>query len=239
MAKTAAARKAATNTKPKATIIKGRPWIWMGALSQKDKWLIDHIPSGESHAPYIKQMSQNSDGSYTYYVYRNSKCIGSKRTLEAAKAMAESGERDQAALRDIAKVREYEEKSPGDAEAFKKLSQYAQTVVANERPWLMPGRSALQAKGVKVKATVVRGDLKSNQEKKADKLALPMDSKIERLRDGNPKKEGSDAWGRWEVLFAHCDGQTVGEYIKNHGNPTTLQNAVAKGWVKVKGMGGK
>lgn len=232
MAKTAVARKATT----KPTVIKGRPWLWMQSTTDKDRWGIDHIPAGESHAPYIKRMSQNSDGSYSFYVYRNSKCIGAPKDFDKAIAMAESGKPNEQAQRDMAAVRRYVQDFPRNAEEFKKLSTYGQTVVANESPWTMPGRRELETKGVKVKAHVIRNDLKSGGEKKAEALALPMDSKIERLRDGNPKKEGSDAWGRWEVLFAHCEGQTVGEFIKNHGNPTTLKNAVTKGWVKVKGM---
>lgn len=240
MAKTAAARKAATSSSEKAEkprVIKGRPWIWMQSLSDKDLWTLDHIPAGEVHAPRIKRSSKNDDGTYTYGVTRNGKAIGAPRDFEKAKRMAESGEPDQAALKEMAKVRRYREEHSGDVEEFKKLSAYGQAVVTLETPWHLPNRSAMR--GVKTKTKVMRRDQMTATEKKAETLALPMDSKIERLRDGNPKKQGSSAWGRWEVLFAHCDGQTVGEYIKNHGNPTTLQNAVAKGWVRVKGMGGK
>lgn len=239
MARAATAAKSREPAADKPRIIKGRPWIWMQSLTDKDRWMLDHIPAGEAHAPKIVKSSKNSDGTYNYGVTRNGKAIGAPKDLEKAKRMAESGQPDQQALQDMAKVREYEEKTPRDAAAFKKLSAYAQSVIANERPWLMPGRRALEEKGVKVKANVIRDDLKSKAEKKAEAMALPMDEKIKVVNKKNPKKAGSDAWGRWEVLFA-ADGKTVGEYVKMIGsNPTTLRNAVAKGFVKVNGMGGK
>jgi hypothetical protein len=53
----------------------------------------------------------------------------------------------------------------------------------------------------------------------------------------NPKKEGTDPWKRWQFMFSYADnGKTVGEYVKEGGNPTTLKNGVKMGWVKVKGM---
>ena len=51
----------------------------------------------------------------------------------------------------------------------------------------------------------------------------------------NPKKEGTDAHGRWEKLKQH-HGKTVGQYGEADGNMTTLKNALAKGNVTFKGV---
>lgn len=59
------------------------------------------------------------------------------------------------------------------------------------------------------------------------------DATIHRLRQGNPKREGSDAWRRWETLFSY-DGKTVAAYKAAKHNMTTLRNAIAKRWVEVK-----
>lgn len=42
----------------------------------------------------------------------------------------------------------------------------------------------------------------------------------------NPKKPGSSAHARWEKLIGFS-GKTVGEYLDDKGNPTTLLNAVS------------
>jgi hypothetical protein len=212
------------------------PSGWMWAQTAKDRWVCTVIPKGETHAPTIRELSLNSDGTRSYAVMRNGRALGAPRSLELAKQRAFEGVIPQRLLDSEKRLQKYLNEGNRSADEFKKLTKEEQGAVANVYPWAMPRKSELDAKGVKVKGTVVRDDLLSTNEKKAVKAALPMDSKIERIRDGNPKKEGTDAWGRWEIMFSH-DGQTVASYIKNHGNPTTLINACAKGWVKVKGIG--
>jgi hypothetical protein len=53
-----------------------------------------------------------------------------------------------------------------------------------------------------------------------------------RVRGTNPKKAGTGAHARWKLLLEH-DGKTVAEFLKAKGNPTTLQNALAKKVVEV------
>lgn len=48
----------------------------------------------------------------------------------------------------------------------------------------------------------------------------------------NPKKEGTDAWTRWEKLKSY-DKKSVESYLFDKCNPTTLVNAVKAGKVKV------
>lgn len=216
------------------TIAKERE-LWQWANPAKDKWVLTFIPQGELHAPWIKQLSTNSDGTTNFAVYRNGKALGAPKTLDEAKKRAQAGKIPDKVLDSHKRIVAYVNGNTRDAVAFGKLTAAEQSDIANAYPWAMPRKSDLEAKGVKTKAVVVRTDLLSKNEKKAADMALPVDSKIERIKDGNPKREGSDAWGRWEIMFGHCGG-TVGTYIKNHGNPTTLKNAVKMGYVKVKGM---
>ena len=73
---------------------------------------------------------------------------------------------------------------------------------------------------------------------KAERAAVDVQdaAKLSSLRDGNPKKEGSAAWKRWDLLLDHArKGSNVGAFLKDGGNPETLRNAVLKGWVKMEG----
>jgi hypothetical protein len=217
-------------------------WMWMQSSVDKDKWSTTLIPSGDIHAPRISRMSKNSDGSYTFAVYRNQKFIGctrgtSEAGLEDAKQLAREGKMREDTLKKGDRVRKYLDDAgnrPGSADAFKRFTKAEQQLIAETYPWAMPRKSELEAKGVKVQTT--RTDLQTKGEKKAAELALPMDSKIVRLKDGNPKKVGSAPYPRWVLLFSCADAsKTVGEFVKEGGNTTTLKNAVIQGWVKVKG----
>lgn len=67
-----------------------------------------------------------------------------------------------------------------------------------------------------------------------DNLELAPTAKLQRARDGNPKKEGTEAYPRWALMFEHCDkGSTVAQFEKAGGNTTTLKNAIFMGWAKV------
>lgn len=220
-----------------------RPWIWMQSMTDKDKWALDHIPDGDIHAPYIKRMSKNSDGTYSYYVYRNQKCIGAIRGKDQEKCLvdcrtrAKLGQMPKELVESDKRVQEYVNSKTRDIDVFKKFTEDERATIANVYPWAVPKKSELDAKKIKVKVT--RDDLLTKGEKKATALAdeLPMDSKIVRERDGNPKKEGTPPWKRWQFMFSYADGgKTVGEYVKAGGNPTTLRNGITMGWVKVKGM---
>lgn len=219
-------------------------WMWVQSTVDKDKWALTFIPDGDIHAPYIKRMSKNSDGSYSYYVYRNQKCIGAIRGKDEAKCLkeclqrAKEGKVPAEAVKAHERIMEYVNNKSRDIEQFKKFTEDDRVWIANVYPWCVPKKSDMDAKKVKAPKTT-RGDLQSKGEKKAEQMAaeLPMESKIVRERDGNPKKENTDPWKRWQFMFSYADnGKTVGEYVKEGGNPTTLKNGVKMGWVKVKGM---
>ena len=219
-------------------------WMWMQSMTDKDKWSTTMIPTGDVHAPRISRMSKNSDGSYTFAVYRNCKFIGCTRgnsdaALEDAKQLAREGKVREDTLKKGDRIRRYLDEAgnrPGNADAFKRFTKAEQQLIAETYPWAMPRRSEMAAKGIKTETT--RTDLQTKGEKKAAELGdkLPMDAKIQRLKDGNPKKEGSAPYPRWSLMFSYADnGKTVGEFIKGGGNPTTLKNAILQKWVKVKG----
>ena len=58
--------------------------------------------------------------------------------------------------------------------------------------------------------------------------------KIQRVRTGNPHKRGSAPRARWSSLFKSArQGASVVDYISAKGNPRTLKNAIAKGYVEL------
>jgi hypothetical protein len=58
--------------------------------------------------------------------------------------------------------------------------------------------------------------------------------KIKRVQTGNPKKPGTAARSRWTSLFKSAkQGASVADYISAKGNPRTLKNAIAKGYIEL------
>jgi hypothetical protein len=116
-----------------------------------------------------------------------------------------------------------------------------------ERTWLVPDPSRRRSQG-DVDDTVAhwRGKLERSlsqsaaraaqaKEKrtKEGKAAVPTEVRetdVIRFGGKNPKKEGTAAHKRWEMLIAH-EGKTVDAYQKARGNPTTLKNAILSGHV--------
>jgi len=195
------------------------------------------VPAGDIHSPHIKRLSKNTDGTYTFIVYRNGRYIDCSNDLEEAKAIAVRGVMRPERILAAEAIRKYVKDTPRDAAAFTKLSKIGQQTIIDVYPHLVPRKSELEGKkGVKVaRVNSNRGDLMSKNEKRAVANGLPMEAKIKLVDDKNPKKEGSDAHFRWNLLFQH-DGKTVGAFIGQGGNPTTLKNAVKRGNVKVEGM---
>lgn len=210
----------------------GYEWAWFNTPSDKCRWTLTHIPDGDCCAPQIWQSSKNADGSFTFIVYRDGRFIDSSNDFEEAKKIARAGVMRPERLLAVEKVRKYLKETPNDAAAFAKLHDREKQAISDVYPWAVPKKSALEKTGVTAPRTM-RGDMLTKNEKKAQDL--PMDSVIKRLKPKNPKKENTDAWSRWELLFQH-DGKTIGEFVKNHGNPTTLRNAVRSGHVSAEGV---
>lgn len=209
-------------------------WVWMQSMTDKDKWTTARIPEGECMAASIKKSSKNSDGSYTYFISRDGKFVDCDNDFEQAKKIARTGKMSAARVKSNEAVRSYikecSETKTGDLEKFKALSEAGQKAILTSYPWLAPRSTALKA-DAKTGALVnkVRRDLQSQSDKRSADLP---EGKIQRLIDKNPKRAGTDAHVRWELMFSYV-GKTVAEYIGDKGNPTTLKNAIKAGYVKV------
>jgi hypothetical protein len=58
--------------------------------------------------------------------------------------------------------------------------------------------------------------------------------KLKRIRAGNPHKPGSAPRARWSSLFKSAkQGASVADYISAKGNPRTLKNAMAQGYIEL------
>jgi len=221
----------------KKTVDVNNEWLWMQNMNDKDRWSTTRIPDGDLHAPYIKRMSKNSNGTWSFYVYRNQKCIGAiidkstEKGLELAKAKAKHGKPDPKIAADYKKLTEYVDGKTRDAELFKALSEVNQRTVADVFPWAMPTSRAMEAKGVKHVPTK-RTDLQGGREKAAAKSGkFNMDATIKRVKkEPNPKKAGSVQHARWEVVFA-MDGKTVREFFAKGGDKYGIEGALEAGWV--------
>ena len=214
-------------------------WMWQVSANDKERWSTTRIPDGDIHAPFIKRLSKNSDGTYSFVVYRNQRCIATTREktsdagLEKAKARARSGEMNTASIAEHKLLVAYTKDTPRDAGAFKKLSESNKRTCADAYPWALPSARAMEDKGVKHVATT-RTDLMGNREKAAVKSGKHnMDAVIKRIKkDGNPKKAGSIQWQRWEIVFGH-DGKTVREFFAKGGDKYGLEGALELGWIKL------
>jgi hypothetical protein len=234
-------------------------WTWMQGANDKDKWSTVRIPAGDSRAPMIKLMSKNTDGTYSFYVFRNGKCIGAPRdkikekAFEAAKKLARHGKPDAKMIEDNKQMLAYIDSKSRDANEFKQLSEMSQVTIANVYPYAMPGRHEQIAKGIKVKAIINGGEAlpttttpkplkapKVPKEPKAPRPAgagavprgakLDMSQVLRRLKKGdNPKKPGTGQHARWEKLF-EFEGKSLTEYFKGGGDIHGIKQAVDMGW---------
>jgi hypothetical protein len=58
--------------------------------------------------------------------------------------------------------------------------------------------------------------------------------KIKRVQTRNSKNAGTAARARWTSLFKSAkQGASVADYISAKGNPRTLKNAIAKGYIEL------
>jgi hypothetical protein len=222
----------------KASATDDTTWQWMQGTTDKERWSTVRIPDGDIHAPFIKRMSKETDGTWTFYVYRNQKCIGctkdksTDKGLEAAKKLARSGKMSDAAAKDNAAMLAYVDGKTRDAAEFAKLSKVSQATIANVYPYAMPSNRALEAKGVKHVATT-RTDLMGKHEKAAVKSGKwNMDAIIKIVKKGNPKKEGSRQRMRWEICIAH-EGKTVRECFAKGGDKYGIEGMLEAGYMQL------
>lgn len=216
------------------------------------EWLATK-PEKDTCPPRIRCSSKNTDGTYIYFCYRNGEYIGFGKSLEDAQRFCEKGEKDKSRDVTIAKIKHYVDKTPGEIPPWLLFTQEERNAVRAVTPWAAPSATKVRLSlerprdpGVKEdpgtkrlreelakEAAVRAGKEVAARPKRTDLQGTLADGKLVRLRDENPKAPGSAAHKRWEALFAACaKGLTVRQFEEAGGNPETLRNAIAKGYVR-------
>jgi hypothetical protein len=230
-------------TTAKATKLKECDWVWVQTV--KDKWTTDRIPDGECMTPKITQSSKDSKGEYRYYCYRDSRYLGSHRTLEEAKERCWIGEMTRENEVFITFQKEHPGVippgigfTPADWHEWKRSNPMGpgsgHMAEATEKKTQKLVEKAEKAKA-KEAATAEKAAKVANGEvvpKVRVKSKLNMDGKIKILKKGNPNKVGGGPWKRWEVIFKH-DGKLVKDYIAAGGVDYSLKNAVKDGYAEI------
>lgn len=220
------------------------------------EWLSTTTPAGERAPARIRISSRNGDGSYSYFCYRDATAVAVAKTLEEAMRKCELGR--QPKLSDG--VLDYVTNHPLEIPPFLALSDAERRAVRAQYGFAAPGPARVRAaeeRGVRrdagddadhgtrrLREELARaGSGAAGKRAREDAGAAPRPKKtaleaaegtLRRAKDGNPKKAGTGAHGRWEKLFAHCGG-TVATYREAGHNMETLANAVAKGYVVIEG----
>lgn len=229
-------------------------WAWSDADRPGVEWLAD--VEGESLPARIRISSRNSDGSYSYFCYRDAQAIAVVHDLEAAKRACERGEDPRLSR----SVMDYVEQHPNELPPFLALTQGERRAVRGQYPYALPpqrvlGRALDRERGLrdagddsdpgtaKVRAALAAGRAEAAGGRVAKgappareaRAALPAGTLV-RVKDTNPKKAGTGAHKRWEAMFEHCArGSTVAAYEAAKLNMDTLANAVRSGHVSIKG----
>lgn len=211
----------------------------------KDTWLAPD-PDGDTSVAggRIKMTTNrwladrsNPDPDPSYFVYRDGKYLGSDSTLAAAQRRARYREMAARALADT---------THGGLPAFLEISDKERALErARSRATPAPARTAATLPDDPALATAVRAAQerdaigRQRRQAKAERRAtkegshLDDDSVIEMLAKENPRKPGSGAHARFDVLMRH-GGKTVGEYKAAGGNTETLENAITAGRAKLR-----
>jgi hypothetical protein len=223
-------------------------------------WISTTTPKGERVPARIRLSSRNSDGSYSYFCYRDADGIAIAKSLDEAKRKCEIGK--QPKLSD--NVLRYVEDHPLDIPWWLKLTDKERAAIRAQYPYAAPPASRVD----RVLSSIVKkgrnggpdlsdpGTQKLLAEMAAKEAAgataaatgrvaaKPRTTALEtaegrlvRLKEGNPKKPGTWAHKRWEALFAACD-KPASAYRLAGGNLETLANAISKGYVKIE-VGGE
>lgn len=229
--------------------------VWQWLEREKGKiWESALIPEGDVCVASVKRsFSKELDGTFKFYGYRSGRILGRRETFEEARALAESGKFDE--RKDA--VYEYVKNHSGDVPMFLRLTDDERRQVREHYKYDAPRQSDLVKyarergdEGIKDPSTRKflaelakqkpeaggAGTKKAPAEKREAPSEFDPAGVLSRVRDGNPKKEGSAAFKRWALMFRHCElGSSMSEFLKDGGNPETLRNAVIKGWASVGG----
>jgi hypothetical protein len=195
-------------------------------------------PEGDSKLPQrIRELDKK-----TFAVYRDGQYLGSEATLELAQKRAALGTRS-----DKNRVMQlWEHAHPDELPPFLQLTPEERAEYWLRHPpqprAVVGAPKAVGGAGVPVvPATAAARARAALVEDAGGSTAKPTRAKrtgdvptgtIKVLNGANPKKPGSGAAKRWDLLFSH-DGKTVAEFAAAGGNLETLANAMTKGNVEV------
>jgi hypothetical protein len=217
-----------------------------------ETWTTERIPDGDCCAARIQKSSRNDDGSHSYFCYRDGRAVDVVKDLDQARAACARGTRQE--KRDA--VLEYVRDCPGEVPPFLLLTAEERRAARKAYPHAVPSPSRVRVEAHRVVGAGVAVD-RSDPSTRAllAELEAVKDAPVKapgagrvprergpapkgvlaRVREGNPKKAGSGAHGRWEALFAACAaGSTAEAYAAAGGNLDTLANAVRAGYVAVR-----
>ena len=232
--------KAAASKKSKVVPIRKDTLVsFSWVKTTKDQWITAKIPVGETCTPRVKQLGSPGSKHEWFCSYRDGRYLGHEKTLEAAQKLCLSGE-----TKPIEKeVAEWEKQHPGEIPPFLRLSDEERAAHRHANP---PRPGAVRSAGASIRpkedpATArLRAALETSSGKgakrqaKAEAAGLDPAAVLARAKDGNPKKQGSGAYARWALLLECADaGKKVSEFLAKKGNPTTLENAIKSGYVKL------
>lgn len=217
-------------------------WQWLEVV-KGERWETPLIPDGDLCIASVKRsFSKELDGTFKFYAYRSGRILGRRDTAQEAQKLCEGGKAD--ARKDAAAL--YAANHSGDIPMFLRLAAHEREQVRKHFKFDAPAPAKLAAfekRGevvpppAKPKATVARKEAPQPKATVARKEVskFPETGKLVRLKDGNPKKEGTAAWARWDLMFKHCaKASTVKTFAADGGNLETLTNAVLKGYAAVK-----
>lgn len=188
---------------------------------------------GESAHARIRRLDET-----TYVVYRDSKYLGGEATLKDAKMRAEINrvsERNRI-------MRLWEQTHPEELPPFLLLTETERAEHWRRNPPRAKVKPSLTGKtggapsedptSKRIREATAGRAPKPAKAPKPD--SLDPSASLTVVNAANPKKAGSAAHGRWALLLEGGHA-TVQAFLDAKGNPETLKNAVAKGYVKLGG----
>lgn len=239
---------------------------WIDGEKKGTEWLSDATPKGEIAPARIRISGRNSDGSYSYFCYRNARAVAvvrdpkdPKRGLEKAKDACERGPNPK--LSD--NVLEYVEQHPLDVPFWLRLTEGERRAVRTQYPYAAPSRSA-EARGLGRRGR----DSAADASDPGTRALLESMARAEGVRPGqpatvrrakkaaledrearlgpvpgmtNPGKPGSKrAAGYAIILDGAAKGRTVAEVLAAGANELRLAKCISKGYVELRpSKGGK
>ena len=171
-----------------------------------------------------------------YFVYRDGEYLGTDPSLEAAQRRADYREKAVNVLRDTVDGKD-------GMPAFLALSEEERAKERAKAPPPAPRRARLDAaatddpalkKAIAERDALTSARATKKAERKAAKAGAHFDDDavISVTVDKNPRKPGTGAHDRFQVLMDHS-GKTFAEYKAAKGNLDTLENAIKDGRVSV------